>query len=225
MDLHKHILLCVCRFQTHCLTQSLRLSCNELEWDQMRGEESELLGHSSTSNLHFYFRGFWLGFWYTTCFPSCKTHNMIVQSLILLHLSDLCCCFHFQAVELIVNLLQKRKKEEKNCLNGWFIPVSFHFSGWLTAQCTRIKCGQSYIHAVTPIHSSLQHTLAGNPHLMTELPGYWLMEAPSFFLPFFILTLQGKYYLTAAKKPWSVHDDFMLASWHIEWAAAKKCGQ
>lgn len=37
MDLHKHILLCVCRFQTHCLTQSRRLSCTELEWDQMRG--------------------------------------------------------------------------------------------------------------------------------------------------------------------------------------------
>lgn len=37
MDLHKHILLCVCRFQTHCLTQSPRLSCNGLEWAQMRG--------------------------------------------------------------------------------------------------------------------------------------------------------------------------------------------
>lgn len=37
MGLHKHILLCVCRLQTHCLTQSLRLSCNELEWAQMRG--------------------------------------------------------------------------------------------------------------------------------------------------------------------------------------------
>lgn len=64
-----------------------------------------------------------------------------------------------------------------------------------------------------PPSIQVYNTLAGNPHLMTELPGYWLMEAPSFFLPFFfLLTLQGKYYLTAAKKPWSVHDDFMLAS-------------
>ena len=47
---------------------------------------------------------------------------------------------------------------------------------------------------------------------MTALPGYWLMEAPFCFLSsffFLIIILQGKYYLTGAKK-WSVNVDFML---------------
>lgn len=37
MDLHKHILLCVCRFQTHCLTQSLRLKA-AMSWNETRWE-------------------------------------------------------------------------------------------------------------------------------------------------------------------------------------------
>lgn len=57
----------------------------------------------------------------------------------------------------------------------------------LSAQCARIKCGQSSIHAVPPSpplypFKSTTHTQAGNPHLMTELPANWLMEAP--FSPF-----------------------------------------
>lgn len=66
MDLHKHILLCVCRFQTHCLTQSPEA---KLQWVGMRPderEESELLGHSSSSNVHFYFRGFLAALCYMT---------------------------------------------------------------------------------------------------------------------------------------------------------------
>lgn len=83
----------------------------------------------------------------------------------------------------------------------------------LSVQCPRIKCEQSCIHAVTPpppsplhlsIHSSLQHTLAGNPHLMTELPGYLLMEAP-FSPSLFLNNTAGKY---------DVNIEFMLVDWH-----------
>lgn len=64
MDLHKHILLCVCRLQTHCLTHSPRLSCNELEWAQMRGRN---LNYWDTPPLQTY--TFTLGdFCCMTCF-------------------------------------------------------------------------------------------------------------------------------------------------------------
>lgn len=104
MDLHKHILLCVCRFQTHCLTQSLRLSCNELEWDQMRGRNLNYWDTPPVQTYTFTSGDFGRAFaiWpvSSNIFSSCKTHNVMVESLILLQLSG---CFIFWAGSLLTH--------------------------------------------------------------------------------------------------------------------------
>lgn len=63
MDLHKHILLCVCRFQTHCLThRAPRRNKKKLQRAQMRGRNLNYWDTPPVQTYTFYFRGFWLGF-------------------------------------------------------------------------------------------------------------------------------------------------------------------
>lgn len=79
MDLHKHILLCVCRFQTHCLTQSPRLkaamSWNETRWEGGIWNTETLLLLKSTLLLQGILARFFVVPPPLPSLPSCKTYT------------------------------------------------------------------------------------------------------------------------------------------------------
>lgn len=124
----------------------------------------------------------------TYLFPSrvnIQLKSAVINLVTPLRLKLLLLCAFF-SFSLTVSLLKKKKKRESEWLiHSSVISFSGGRSGWLTVQYTRIKCGQSYIHAVNPSPFKFTtHWLEIPTSWQSCFLVYWLMEA--LFFSFFL---------------------------------------
>lgn len=159
MDLHKHILLCVCRLQTHCLTQSPGLSCDELEWAQTRGRNLNCWDTPPVQTYTLTSGDF--GIWPVPCPPPML--NIQHDSLVILFHHSLTHhffppFFFFCCWNLMVNLLIKKFQMSDS--------FQCNFIKWRCV-CSVQYVDYSVFNAVTPIHSRLEIPTSWQSFLVT----------------------------------------------------------
>lgn len=152
------------------------MSWNETRWEGGIWTTGTLLQFKCTFTSGDFFCCLLYAIWPESCnifFHHVKHNNMIVIKR----------ATPLRLFHLLSWLMVKKKKESEWLIHCTVISFSGGRSGWLTL--TALKCGQSYIHAVTPIHSSLQHTgWKSPPHDRAS----WLLANACAFSSFHINT-------------------------------------